>query len=705
MHIPDFLKRYAATRFETCSRRNSCVRMTLHDYLQAVTGGAPLPAEKTEVPAWALCNDTGTGEGVPNGLIQLDFDAVADVEGLRGCLIEYGGFLAVVKTFSGAGLVAVGNVGKRIANDGGQIERLIYAPLRVYLAGRGYEDGRDYKLDSACAKPCQLRFESRDKDAYIAEKPCFLACDWELADVARHPVSILAEAFRPAESGSPAGLAAAIAAVGMAADVRSAMYYGAAEYPARAFCVVVGPPGSQKTTLLDAVQDSARQIGVTVSDPKNAPTLREHIMLCGCDEVVETSLGDNGKAKTEKRRVERVGTPADPLLVIIDEAGQRLKSRVQDESCGSMSAMLRQCNGARITLEGTVKQDRKGSYRVPAHVTALLATTPSQWTDYLSSTSQDNGETRRMIELWQDAAPCDMFASVSDKPDLETAGEILHKLHELADLWRDAGTVFVPAADARAAFRTAREQLIYAGADAPTADSLIMCYSTLLAALRSAFDGKAGEIRAGDLSAAMHILRMVFDARDKLRAECERKTAAQYKPDSAIWSEITGWLEKSPRRDKILEKITRRPPAYRRVFDEMLAQKALVSCKDEASGKYILRRANPQEIAKSEAQREARTAAIEAETRQIQAAQTPYAECTDDEKESRVLAYITRWRGDNALIEGNRNIALNKLAYSMQRAGLWDVVARHIYEIVAAHSGLDSAEIRTLMRERKSKNN
>lgn len=706
MNIPDYLKRYTAIRFETCSRRNTYARSTLWDYLHAVVNGGRLPSEKTDAPAWSLCNDTGNSDGTPNGLVQLDLDAVEDVEELRARLIEYGGFLAVLKTFSGSGLVALGDVGKRIANDSGLIERLIYKPLRVYLSGCGFEDNRDYRLDSACAKPCQLRFESRDRSAYISEHPCVLACDWENEQLSRHPVAVLTEAFRPAEPCSPAGLAAAIAAVGMAADVKSAMYRGASEYPARAFCVIVGPPGSQKTTLLDAVQDAARQIGVTVSDPKNAPTLREHIMLCGCDEVVETSIGDNGKAKTEKRRVERTGTPADSLLVVVDEAGQRLKSRVQDESCGSMAAMLRQCNGARITLESTVKQDRKGSFRVPAHVTALLATTPSQWADYLSGTSQDNGETRRMIELWQDAAPCDMFAGVSDKPDLDTAGEILHRLRELSELWRDADVVFIPGKDARAAFRTAREQLISAGADAPTADSLIMCYSTLLAALRAAFDGKAGEIQTCDLAAAMAILRQVFEARDKLRAECERKTAAQYKPDSAIWGEIIEWLEKSPRRDKILEKITRRPPAYRRVFDEMLAQRALVSCKDETSGKYLLRQASPEEIAKSEAQRDARTAAIDAEVRQIQNSQTPYAECPDDEKENRVLAYVTRWRGDNALVEGNRNIALNKLAYSLQGAGMWDAVARQIYEIVAANSGLGSAEIRVLMRERKkSKNN
>lgn len=703
MQIQDFLKRYVVTRFASCDRRDTAKTSTLWAYLDAVVHGAELICEKMAAPAWALCNDTGTDAGTPNGLVQLDFDHVADVEGLRALLIEYGGFLAVVKTFSGCGLVAIGYTGPRISSSRELIERLVYAPLKTFLAGHGLVDGTNYRLDPACAKPCQLRFESRDRNACVSAQPCELACDWECDRLGLHPLSFLAEAFRPAQPGSAAGIAAALASVGMAADVKSAMYHGASEYPARAFCVLIGPPGSQKTTLLDAVQDSARQIGVTVSDPKNAPTLREHIMYCGCDEVVETKMGDNGKPKTERRRIERVDTPPDPLLVVIDEAGQRLKSRVQDESCGSMSAMLRQCNGARITLESVVKQEHKGAYRVPAHVTALLATTPSQWADYVSGTSQDNGETRRMIELWQDAEPCDMFAGINDRPDLETVGDLLRRLHEMASLWRDSGIVFVPEQSTRAAFRAAREQLILAGVDAPSADSLIMCYSTLLAALRASLDGKAGEIHIGDLAAALYILRMVFEARDRLRSECERKTAAQYKPDSVVWSEIVGWLEKSPRRDKILEKIARRPPAYRRVYDEMLAQKALVVCKDEASGKYVLRQSSPDELSAIEAGRDARAAAIAAETRHIRSTQTPYEACTDDEREARVLAYVLKWREDNALVEGNRNIALNKLAYSMQQAGMWDAVAKSAYTIIAENSGLGSAEIRALMRERKKK--
>lgn len=702
MNDLSFFERRPVIRFDSCQRRDTARRMTLADYLRAVTGTGGLPQDKTRAPAWALCNDTGTAEGRPNGLIQLDFDHVADVGALRQALAEYGGFLAVVRTFSGHGLVAIGDVGPRIAADAEAVRRMVYDPVRVYLAGLGMRDGEHYALDPACAKPCQLRFESRDPGAWISPAPGLLCADPEdEGTLLAHPVSWLAEALRPGDGVSCAGLAAALACASMAADIRSRMTAEAQAYAARAFCVVIGPPGSRKTTLLDAVQDVARAIGVTVSDPKNAPTLREHILACGCDEVVEAAAGGGGK-KPVTRLVERADRAADPLIVCIDEAGQRLRTRVQDESCGSMAAMLRQCNGARITLEGLVKQEKKGSYRVPAHVSALLATTPAQWAEYVAAAGQENGEQRRMIELWQDGDAKDMFAAAGAAPDTGTAIDMLRRLQAAGELWSGAGAALEPSAESRGAFRAAAAWLEGRGVDTASAHSLVMCYTALCAGLRASLGARA-ELTFGDLGACLCVLRRVLDARARIAGECERAQAAAYRPDGAVWGEILAWIEKAPRRDKVLEKIARRPPQYRRVFDEMVAQRAVTCAKDAATGKYVLRVATADELERGEEQAEARREAVRGEARQIQAARTPYAECSDDDRESRVLAYVERWRGDNALVEGNRNVALNKLAWGMQNAGMWDATARGIFDLVAANTGLGSAEIRSLMRARKKR--
>lgn len=272
----------------------------------------------------------------------------------------------------------------------------------------------------------------------------------------------------------------------------------------------------------------------------------------------------------------------------------------------------------------------------------------------------------------------------------------------MGELWSNSDAVFEPSQDARGAFRSAVAWMVGQGIDEPSAHSLVMCYSTLCAGLRASMDGRT-VITVADLGAALCILRRVLDARSRLAAECERAQAASYKPDGAVWGEILAWIEKTPRRDKVLEKIARRPPQYRRVFDEMVAQRAITSGKDESSGKYILRIATAEELEKSEEQADTRREAVRGEARQIQAARTSYDECSDDDRESRVLAYIERWRGDNALVEGNRNVALNKLAWSMQNAGMWDNTARGIFDLVAANTGLGSAEIRSLMRARKKR--
>lgn len=692
--------KYPAVRFASCKSRDAYTHGTLGDYLRAVASAVKPAADKAHAPAWALCNSTGTSDGETNGLCQLDFDHVRDVPGLRSALAGYGGFLAVARTFSGAGLVAIGYVGARIASSPDILKALVYAPLRVYLSGLGYEDGADYALDEACAKPCQLRFESRDPELWTAPGLCRLCADPEDDGALQaHPIAWLAEALRPGGGVQPAGIAAALACVSMAADLRSKVTPAAHAYAARAFCVIIGEPGTSKTTTLDTVQDIARASGVTVSDPKNAPTLREHILACGCDEVIEAGPAD-GKRAPAPRLVERTDAPADSLLVCIDEAGQRLRTRVQDESYGSMAAMLRQCNGDRITLEGTVKQGKKGSYRVPAHVSALLATTPKQWADYVGVASQGNGESRRMIELWQPSEPRDLFAGAFPEPDTETAAELIRRLQAAGELWADGGFAFAPDDGARGAFRSAVAWAVSAGLDEPSAQSLVLCYTTLCGALRASMIGGA-VLTAEDLGACLCILRRVFDARAKLGAECERAQAAAYKPDSAVWGEIVGWIERSPRRDKILEKIARRPPQYRKVYDEMFAQHAVVCVKDADTGKYVLRLPTPDELEQGEAQTEARRDAVAQETAQIQSARRAYADCSPDDREARVIAYIERWRMDNALAVGGRNIALNKLAWSLQQAGMWDATARAIFDVIATSSGLGSAEIRTLMRERK----
>lgn len=697
--IPDFFSRWPAIRFPTHSRRDNPVRLTMRDYLAAVTSRLPIAASKDAAPAWALCNSTGDGSGAPTGMIQIDLDHVADVPAMRSALAEYGGFLAVVRSFSGHGVVAYGYVGPRLAADPAAVQAVIYAPLRGYLRTRGFDDDA-YEIDPSCARPCQLRYESRDQDAWVSPAPARLYADPEDADwLSWHPVASLAEALCPSLGLCPMSTAAALTCIGMSADLRSRMVddVSAQAYPARAFCIVVGDPGCGKTTILGAVQDVARAMHVTVSDPKNAPTLREHIMSCGCDDIIDPP--EPGQRVGRTRRVERADGRADPLVVCMDEAGQRMRTRSQDESCGSFPAILRQCNGSPVTLEGTVKQEHKGSYRVPAHVSVLMGTTLPQWAEYAAAVRADNGEARRITEFLQPSAEADIFAAAPVAVDVAAVVAVLSRLRDAGRAWADADARFAPAPDTRGAVRSAVAWLCSRGLDSPSAQSLVMCVSTLCAGFRAGTCGARPEIGFSDLAAAVRILSHVLNARAAIVAEAERRAATGYRPDGEVWAEILGWIEKNPRRDKILDKVNRRGTQHRRIYAEAIARKSLVSYRG-ADGKYRLRLADAEELERDAERADAMRSPTPPQGSPRGTA-TPYADCPRAERDERVLAYATRYRSDHPVVEGNRNNALAGLAYALQRNGMWDDAAQDYVRAACEHAGLHDAEIRKIMRARK----
>ena len=76
-----------------------------------------------------------------------------------------------------------------------------------------------------------------------------------------------------------------------------------------------------------------------------------------------------------------------------------------------------------------------------------------------------------------------------------------------------------------------------------------------------------------------------------------------------------------------------------------------------------------------------------------------YADCAPDEKRSRVLAYIEKYRLGHPLCPGSRNNGLWELRVLLQRRNnMWDDVAQRAFIETAQETGLPDREIKLLMR-------
>ena len=80
--LPRWLCDFRVIRFDRASRRDTRTEHKLADFVAGLVTPKPGLA-KDELPAWSLCNDTGTETGKPNGLLQMDFDHAEDPETIK----------------------------------------------------------------------------------------------------------------------------------------------------------------------------------------------------------------------------------------------------------------------------------------------------------------------------------------------------------------------------------------------------------------------------------------------------------------------------------------------------------------------------------------------------------------------------------------------------------------------------------------------
>ena len=216
-----------------------------------------------------------------------------------------------------------------------------------------------------------------------------------------------------------------------------------------------------------------------------------------------------------------------------------------------------------------------------------------------------------------------------------------------------------------------------------------------------------------DFLAGASLFLGVLETRKRLLPMACRATETQ---QSAITDMILRTVRASGsfRLDKLKKKCA--SPDFARVLNDLLKNGVLVKFRglDAGQKRTMLREATDDEIAQREdsmpdfseerANRDkvARNNAELARRDNVDRGGAdfgPYAECTPDEKRSRVLAYIEKYRIGHPLCPGSRNNGLWELRVLLQRKNdMWDDVARRAFIETAQETGLPDREIKLLMR-------
>lgn len=720
-------------RFDNKDRRDTRTQKTLRDFFNAVqrpklTREDDRPAEPTKkdkLPAWALCNDTGDGSGTPNGLMQIDFDRLdGDPEEFKQVLVSrYPGILFAALSASGKNVFALIYAPD---HDGG-----IYAADHIAAFMHSY--GFRFDRDTSCDKQCQLRFEPYDPSPYIAPTFEAIAPDYSTA-LLRSPARNAFRIWANGEELRADDYEAALTAICTAAlCVHVQSDYGLGQkFPGACDVQILGESGCAKTYgRIKPLRKIARE-----SNVRDIAGLRTTDSSC-YDEFLEAACN---LMTDEKGRV-FVNTVRDypkPTSYIVDESGDTDKSNQGNQHKTQQNLIRRIAPfDGEIAIGRTSTLKREFGDNVPNTVPVRLiqyrVTTPNQLNGIDFNDLQAGGNGRRT--LYAMAQPpknnflaCDDLAEkrrriLNERAEMQLSELCYWLRHEFGDENKpytfEACGCDVARQAAKLAFQRAKIPETYA-------DTCLYNTALFLAVLRCGLalgDGGDPErfddrIRACDLETATAICLNSFSVVRALtaRSAAERLAVARTESEKVrlVIEYISGRKNKEIARGNLIRRFGR---DVIDVVSNLCAEGVLreVTRVNKETGKnpntyfQITPEGEEGTAAKEYAEKQARRAP---KTRrrddrpadQSGGAAKEYAECSDDEREERVQQYLIKWRADsnNALVEGNRNNVLNKLAYNMQKAGMWDDIAQRQFEAIAASSGLSRKEVGTIMRPRSA---
>ena len=678
-------------------------------------------AAKSKISPWLigarLNGPRNNANVVAEGYVTVDFDDVSDFEELKNTLSLCPHVLLAAQSLGGRGVFCVIPTTPEIQKNPEKI-KILWQELSNYtgipIGAKGTEGPH---IDSACSDAARLRFESYDPVyAYNPDasrwKPfrdlayeCYMGS--RLFDIAQ----CFGGSPDPGRENGNARNAFALAAVSMIARAR---VYGESAFlrdryfPFKAQTVVLGRSGSNKSVTLDALHAVASTFSVReVLSASDASLI---------DAVAKSAAESEGKGEnmTWTQRREPL-----PILEVIDEAGDDKAARKGREYTAQAADIRRRLFNEMTSLSNAMSRPAPG-FPVRSAYTNIQLSTPERWAESSNAGDGAAGDARRVSEFWM---PTPLDNECTNDP------LSIGRLMRLSQAQAEAPSVdrlidLLSGLDLRGELRLSSAVSDWAldgalpylgGANQEETALNVTAYQTLAVSFATACAYARGAERICDCDflAGVSLFLGVLETRKRLLPlACHAAETQQ----SAITDMIlrTVRASGSARLDKLKKKCA--SPDFARVLNELIKNGALVKFRgtDAGQNRTMVREATVEEIAQRDdampdfseerANRDkvARNNAELASKEKLDHVGTdfgPYADCAPDEKRSRVLAYIEKYRLGHPLCHGSRNNGLWELRVLLQRRNnMWDDVAQRAFIETAQETGLPDREIKLLMR-------
>lgn len=678
-------------------------------------------AAKSKISPWligaSLNGPRNNANVIAEGYVTVDFDDVSDCEGLKESLARCPHVLLAAQSLGGRGVFCVIPTTPEIQKSPEKI-KILWRELSDYTGiPIGAKDTDGAHIDNACSDAARLRFESYDP-AYVFNpdasrwKPfrelayeCYMGS--RLFDIAQ----CFGGAPDPGRENSNARNAFALAAVSMIARARvygESAFLRGRYFPFKAQTVVLGRSGSNKSVTLDALHAVASAFAVReVLSASDASLI---------DAVAKSAAASEGKGEnmTWTQRREPL-----PLLEVIDEAGDDKAARKGREYTSQAADIRRRLFNEMTSLSNALSRPAPG-FPVRSAYTNIQLSTPERWAESSNAGDGAAGDARRVSEFWM---PTQLDNECTNDPlkigrlmRLSQAQAEPPSVDRLIDLLSGLdlrGELRLSSAVSDWALDGA---LPYLGGATPEETALnVTAYQTLAVSFATAFAYARGAERICDCDflAGASLFLGVMETRKRLLPLASRPAETQ---QSSITDMILQTVRASgtARLDVLKKKCA--SPDHARVLAELIKNGILVKFRGTDSGqsRTMVREATDEEIAQREdampdfseeranrdkvARNNAELAGKDMVDR-VGSDFGPYAECDPDEKRSRVLAYIEKYRLGHPLCPGSRNNGLWELRVLLQRRNdMWDDVAQRAFIETAQETGLPDREIKLLMR-------